>query len=257
MIGKDWNIEALRRSEKPLLIFDYDGTIQETIRIYYPAVRETVRQMTEEGITGFSPSLEELTPARVSRWLGMTEGEMWREFFPGAAPALMEKYARLIGKHMEEIVQSGGARWYEGMEDVLDGLKEAGYPMMVLSNCAYPYAKLHWEYFRMSRRFLNFADSASFGNPGKGKILHRLGVDTLIGKEASSHTIAGTGTRAIVIGDRASDAAGARAVGAAFIGCLYGYGTAAELAGADALAKDARDIAEAVQKLAAAMEVSL
>ena len=39
--------------------------------------------------------------------------------------------------------------------------------------------------------------------------------------------------QAVMVGDRSSDLEGARGAGVPFVGCLYGYGGADELAGAD------------------------
>ena len=49
---------------------------------------------------------------------------------------------------------------------------------------------------------------------------------------------------AVFVGDRRADAVAAREVGIPFIGCLYGYGNAEELAGADSLAATPSELAE-------------
>ena len=53
----------------------------------------------------------------------------------------------------------------------------------------------------------------------------------------------------IVIGDRSSDLAAAKAVNGAFVGCVYGYGSQGELDGADELVKNPFEIAPAVKRL--------
>ena len=53
----------------------------------------------------------------------------------------------------------------------------------------------------------------------------------------------------VVIGDRETDLACARAADAAFIGCLYGYGSREELSGADALIKDIGELPNVLKKL--------
>ena len=55
---------------------------------------------------------------------------------------------------------------------------------------------------------------------------------------------------AIVIGDRASDKKGAVTNGLPFIGCAYGYGTAEELEGADAVAKEVPELRDLIMKTA-------
>ena len=53
----------------------------------------------------------------------------------------------------------------------------------------------------------------------------------------------------MVIGDRVKDLDCARAVGAAFIGCLYGYGSRQELAEADVLIEDIGELPQVLDKL--------
>ena len=48
---------------------------------------------------------------------------------------------------------------------------------------------------------------------------------------------------AVMVGDRASDLEGARGAGVFFIGCLYGYGAAEEVAEADFLVREVKDLA--------------
>ena len=47
---------------------------------------------------------------------------------------------------------------------------------------------------------------------------------------------------AVMVGDRASDLQGARGAGVPFIGCLYGYGSEEEVAGADFMVREVRDL---------------
>jgi len=54
-------------------------------------------------------------------------------------------------------------------------------------------------------------------------------------------------SRAVMIGDRSHDLRAARANGARAIGVLWGYGSAEELAGADALVRTPRELVEAVE----------
>lgn len=53
-------------------------------------------------------------------------------------------------------------------------------------------------------------------------------------------------SRAVMIGDRSHDLRAARANGARAIGVLWGYGSAEELAGADALVRTPRELVEAI-----------
>ena len=63
---------------KPLLIFDYDGTIHNTMGIYEPAFRKTQAMLEEEGLL----SHEDVSYDRISGWLGMNSVDMWNDFAP-------------------------------------------------------------------------------------------------------------------------------------------------------------------------------
>ena len=61
-----------------LLIFDYDGTIHETMRIYEPAFRSTFAWLVENGWA----KEREIPAGQVAGWLGMNSREMWQSFLP-------------------------------------------------------------------------------------------------------------------------------------------------------------------------------
>ena len=56
-------------------------------------------------------------------------------------------------------------------------------------------------------------------------------------------------TKAVVIGDRDSDLAAARAADGIFIGCRYGFGSDEELKGSDLFLNDIRELPEKLRQL--------
>lgn len=214
---------------KPLLIFDYDGTLQETMRIYKPAVQKAVTWLRSQAVEADEPADE-----KISSWLGMNTDEMWNNFMPELSDELTEKAGCIIGREMNRIAASGGAAWFDGAEQMLDFLKAEDYEMVVLSNCTKAYAALHYKVFGMKKWFTDFVDCESFGNIPKSDI---------------AKEIADIKRDIIVIGDRSSDLAAAKAVNGAFVGCVYGYGSQGELDGADELVKNPFEIAPAVKRL--------
>ena len=207
------------KAMKPVLVFDYDGTLHETMRVYKPGIEGAVKWLRcEQGIDVCMPSDQ-----RIKSWLGMNTADMWEDFMPGLPASLKHEAGRLVGEIMLEEIRAGHGRWYPGVTQKLDALKQEGYTMVVLSNCERDYADLNWKVFGMNRWFDAFYDCASYGYIPKEEIMKLVAADYEEKKGAQK-------TGFVVIGDRGSDFAAAQSVGAPFIWCAYGYGTREEFA---------------------------
>lgn len=217
-------------TEKPLLIFDYDGTLHETFKIYEPAFRMGYKELVDNHI------LEEkyVSSETVASWLGTNLEEMWGSFAPELTVEQRDHASDLVAMHLLDMVLAGDAIWYEGVEEALTRLKEEGYTMVILSNCRISYRDSHWKCFNMGRWFDRFYDCETYNNIPKTEIIKSVLADYNTDK-------------CIMIGDRAGDMAAGRAVGGGFIGCLYGYGAEGELDGADVLVNDISELPEAVK----------
>lgn len=235
---------------KPVLIFDYDGTLHETMRIYAPAVYDTVRWLNTS--CGVSVSVPD--DARIQSWLGMNTADMWNSFMPDLDADLKKRAALRIGDGMLANLKAGRGGWYDGTEEMLDALAGAGFTMAVLSNCGISYAREHWNAFGMERWFTAFFPCECWDNAPKDGIMRDIARDfDAAVQKTPVRKMSGDGARVavrkapetprfLVIGDRDSDFAAARRIGAPFIGCGYGYGLPEELAGADAVADEPSDI---------------
>lgn len=218
---------------KSTLIFDYDGTIHDTLHIYEPVMRETYRWLVQAGYV----KEELLAKERIAGWLGLNAKEMWDDFQPQLADAIKEQAGQRNGDGMVALVRAHEARWYANAKSTLDRLKQDGYPMLVLSNCKISYRNAHWEEFQMERWFAQFYDCESYGFAPKTQIIKEI----LPAYDAPY----------VVIGDRKKDMDCACAIGAPFIGCLYGYGSREELSGADARIMDIGELPEVLKELEA------
>lgn len=209
---------------KPTLVFDYDGTIHDTMIIYEPAFRECYEGLVRGG---FLPE-EPIDTGRIAGWLGMNVKEMWQDLAPQLSEEIQSRSAKEIGDGMQRLVEQHQACWYAGAEETLTQLKEQGYSMLILSNCQADYGKAHWKEFQMERWFLQWYDCESFGYAPKSQIIKEI-----------QKSYPGD---MIIIGDRASDLAAAKAVDCPFVGCSYGYGTSDELDGSDWIIGDIREL---------------
>ena len=136
---------------------------------------------------------------------------------------------------MVEQIINNKASWYKGTDFVLDELKKMGYNMVVLSNCKTAYKEVNWKQFSMAQWFSKFYDCETFDFAPKTEIIKT------VRKENPGEFI--------VIGDRDSDFDCARACGAKFIGCLYGFGEDGELQGADEVIHSINDLPDKIKML--------
>ena len=213
------------------LIFDYDGTIHNSMLTYAPAFRDTMKWLSDNG---YIPH-REYADKEISHLLGFNSTDMWNQFHPELDPVIREKARVMLGEDMARRVDSGEGALYEGAEDMLSELRAKGYTLIFLSNCRFHYLERHKRVFRLDRFFHCFYCCEAYDFIPKYEIFRRI---------APEHE-----GDYIVIGDRFHDIETAVKNGLPSIGCGYGFGSRDELADADIIVDDIRDIPSAVEKL--------
>lgn len=213
------------------LIFDYDGTLHNSMLTYAPAFRDTIRWLSDEGHIAY----REYTDSEISYWLGFNSTDMWSNFQPGLDPEIRERARVRLGEDMAERVERGEGALYPHTEEVLTQLRSEGYGLIFLSNCRIHYLERHRRVFRLDRFFDSFYCCEEFGFIPKYEILRRI---------APQHS-----SSLIAVGDRFHDIDMAVKNGLPSIGCSYGYGTPEELSAADIIVSDIRQIPDAAASL--------
>lgn len=213
------------------LLFDYDGTLHDSLAIYAPAVREVCDDLTARGLTAAGPP----DPEIIRGWIGLPPAEMWDRFQPDLSPSEKRACSARVGERMLELVREGRARLYDGVPEVLDHLKARGVRMLLLSNCPISYLRAHTAQFGLERWFQGLYCGEQFGYRPKYRIFREL-----------RNRWPG---EFLVIGDRAQDMEIARRNGLRAIGCRYGYGDAQELSAADQLAGAPQELPACVDRL--------
>ncbi len=213
-------------------VFDFDGTIHNTKKLYGRAFRKAYSMLVSEGYA----KERDYTDDEVSVYLGMSAPDMWHSFMPELAKPVMERASMLIGREMTEGVLSGKAVLYSGIAEVLTALRSRGIRLMILSNCRHGYMEAHREALGLDKWFDDYFCGEDYGFIPKDEIFR-----ILMNKYPDSSYI--------MIGDRASDIDAGIKNGIPAIGCLYGFGSSDELSSATALAYSPQDILSLTEKL--------
>ncbi len=197
------------------LIFDYDGTLHDTARLYGNAFRDAYRYL----VSGGWAQEREYADEEVSGYLGMTAQEMWDRFMPQLPEAVRDEASAMIGSRMIAAIEDGGATLYPGTEATLDVLKEQGLEMVILLNCGSAYLAAHRVAFQLDRWFSGYYCSGDYAFAPKEEIF------TVIRQRHPGQYV--------MIGDRASDLKVAEVHSIFSIACAYGFGGAEEWSSAD------------------------
>lgn len=213
------------------LLFDYDGTLHDSLKIYLPAVQAAADRLAARG---YAPPCR-LTAGQVREWIGLPPAEMWERFLPGLPEEEKQQSIRLVGQRMQQLTEAGRARLYEGVPEVLAALKGQGMRLLLLSNCSVEYLETHIRQFELERYFEGCFCAEGFGYRPKYEIYPQL-----------CRLYDGP---FLVIGDRAQDIEMAQRNALPSIGCRYGYGNPEELEAASLWAASPWDLPGCIRRL--------
>lgn len=217
------------------LIFDYDGTIHNSMKTYAPAFRNAVKWLADSGYA----EEREYSDKEISYWLGFNSTDMWNAFMPGLDAEIKEKVRSMLGMDMAQRVKNGEGELFPHAGETLLKLKNEGHTLIFLSNCRIRYMELHKSVFGLDRFFDYFYCCEEFDFLPKYQIFRLFSLQ---------HK-----GQFIVIGDRFHDIETATQNGLHSIGCGYGYGSPEELSAADIIVNDIVEIPEAVSRLTACL----
>ncbi len=221
--------------KKPILIFDHDGTLHDSMHIFAPAVHIAEDWVREQGY-----DIKTVDDSVISSCLGLNRYDMWGTFGYDADEVILEEMADYVDLQVGRLLKTGCAKWFEGTEAMLDALMAQGVSMVILSNCEKSLADFYWNHFRMEKWFDKFYECESYNFAPKTEIIK-------IVLEEYKNT-------GIMIGDRYTDFDCARAAQIPFLACGFGFAAEGELDGADAVADTVGDIPRKIKELMKRMD---
>lgn len=197
------------------IIFDWDGTLHESMHIYYEAFVCGYQLCVDKNIATPKTWSKDV----VKTFLGINPKVLWNELLPYASDEDKQFISKTIGANMLAFIEENKAKLYPETLDVLTYLKNKGYKLIYLSNSNVYYMEAMKKAFNLETYFDQFYVSESFGYIPKKEILAGI-KDQLL-------------SPMVMIGDRDLDIETGTYNHIKTIGCLYGYGTKDELKDAD------------------------
>ena len=110
------------------IVFDYDGTLHNSIKIYKPAFMKAYDYLVANGYA----KKREFEEEEISKFLGLSAKDMWNTFMPNLPKSEKEKCSSIIGESMIEYIDEGKAQLYDGAIETLNKLNEYGYKLIFL-----------------------------------------------------------------------------------------------------------------------------
>ena len=231
-----WESEPKLGSEKEIeeeryLLLDYDGTLHNTLPIYAPAFRKAYRYLICLG----EVPVREFSDEEIGSWLGYNSREMWLSFQPDLSEERRQECSALIGREMLRGIREGQACLYPGALEALRTLCADGIRSVFLSNCKHEYMEAHRIRFGLDRYFTDFYCCEDYDFRPKTEIFAEI---------LREHP-----GRWAAVGDRHHDLEVGKMYDLPTIGCLYGFARPGELAEADLLCEDVRDLPAFVREI--------
>ncbi len=211
-------------SDIKTIIFDWDGTLHESMIIYKDAFQKAYDQLALKKI---APN-RRFTDQEISVFLGVNPKDMWQRLIPHLSEDIFKEASQMVSDQMGIAISEGKARLYPNVIEVLTYLKNKGYQLIYLSNSKNYYMEAMKKTFELEKYFDMFVVAEMYDYIPKKNILQKI-KSTLL-------------EPMVMIGDRDIDIETGIFNKIKTIGCNYGYGSLDEFKNADRIINDIRDL---------------
>jgi len=220
-----------------IAVFDMDGTLADNDDVAIEAARDGLHEYwSERGLPDRIPSA-----AFIRSLVGLPSREYFGRMLPDDCRDDVDRVARRIEEHEALRLARGEGRRFDGVDAVLTGLRADGWRLALVSNCQRTYFEANLVHV-LDRAWFDVALCLSDLPTKTDNVREAL-------RRIAGGVVVGFG---VMVGDRAADVVAGRANGLACVGCLYGFGSPEELAGADRTLGSIRDLPDALTALAPA-----
>lgn len=187
------------------MIFDMDGTLWDAVDSYCAVWDATFAAL---GITR--------APLERGELIGLM-GKPLSEIFAKIAlgcEAASDRFLAILSKNEAEMMPRLGGKLYPGVRETLQGLKDAGVRLFMVSNCSASGLDNFLDFTRLRPLF---TDWLSYGATGADKDVNLLRLRDCYNLR-----------RPVYVGDIQRDCDATHAAGMEFVWAAYGFGTASD-----------------------------
>ncbi len=206
-------------------VFDMDGTLVDSGELAFASAEEGLAEYWR--IRGAAPVIP--SRAEMLALVGLPSLEYFARLVPPERRGDAAEVRSLVARREVDRLAAGEGRLFPGVRDVLVALRGRGWKLALVSNCGRVYFDANLVHLGLREMF----DTA-------------FCLDDFPTKTANVRA-ALDGSAGWMVGDRAADVEAGRANGVRTVGCTYGYGTAQELAAADARVSSPRELLEVLR----------
>ena len=206
-----------------IFFFDLDGTITDSSEGITNSVMYALKKF----------EIEETDRTKLYSFIGPPLIDSFEKFYGFSKEQAIEAVAYYREYYSVKGIYEN--RVYDGLEEMLQKLKEAGKTLIVATSKPEPYARLIIDYFHLSSYFDYVAGMEMEGGRSSKAEVIQYALETC---QISNRS------EVLMVGDREHDVNGAKTAGIDCLGILYGFGDREELeeAGATYIEEDVADI---------------
>ncbi len=206
------------------IVFDYDGTLQDSTANYIAAFKIAYNYLVDNQ----KAVPKDWKDEEITKWLGYSSKDMWENFMPDLAAEYQTAASKIIGETLLKKALAKEAILYPKALETLAYLNSKGYKLIFLSNCSNDYMKAHQQAFQLNHYFIDMYCTESFGYIPKYDIFQTFRDQY---KE-----------KFLIVGDRIHDFEIGHYHNIVTIGCNYGFGTEEELQKSDIRINDIQEL---------------
>ena len=200
------NMEGKKENMKKGVIFDLDGTLWDSSQAVVDSWNEAIRKFTDEK---YYCTLE-----MMHNFMGRTMEEIGIELFCNETRERAMELLTICMDYENQYIEKTGGILFDGLEEMLQELKQRGYFIAIVSNCQEGYIEAFLKYHKLGKYF---NDTENYGRTGRDKdyniklVVERNKLD-----------------KAVYVGDIMGDYNSTMKAGLPFIHAAYGFGTVPE-----------------------------
>lgn len=205
------------------LIFDMDGTLFRTDTILEKALKETFEHLRERDLWSGETPIQQYREI-----MGVPLPVVWKTLLPMYGKAMHEEVDLYFLRRLIALINSGQGVLYTGVEEVLEELQQSG-RIFIASNGKKEYLEAIVDYYQLDRWVAEVFSIEQIQSLNKSEL-----VGTIIKK----YNI----TSGAMVGDRLSDIMAGKESGLLSVGCHFDFAQEDELAQADIVIHDFREL---------------